>query len=124
MSDIVERLLSYGGRTESEMHEDREEAADEVKRLRTENAELKGALREAAERMKADHDAIDRIRRALATAHAEGMEEAADAVRDFCSAMGRIGEHSEADPSKVKASLDILEIAETIIRAKAKESKT
>lgn len=96
MSDIVERLLSYGGRTESEMHEDREEAADEIERLRL----------------------------ALSTAHAEGMEEAANAVRDLCSAMGRIGEHSEADQSKVKASLDILEIAETIIRAKAKESKT
>ena len=73
----------------------------EIERLRTENEELKAALREDAERMKADQDAIDGLRLSLSEARAtgrrEGMEEAAriaegnydhigvQSVRDKCT---------------------------------------
>ena len=100
MTDIVAELLDFTTRDHERGCTGREyvcscgydndieaaikKAAAEIDRLRKENEELKAALREDAERMKADQNAIDSLRLSLSEARAtgrrEGMEEAARIV--------------------------------------------
>lgn len=130
MSDIVERLRDEA-ETELEWtttYKIMTEAADEIDRLRKENAELKGALRADAERLQtagdrvdlatgcdtadAMADEIDRLRLAISIAHAEGMEEAARIVQKALS------EESDIPPRAVPYITGIM----AAIR-RAKESK-